>query len=148
MRRRRDRGAETPGRTNARRKSRRRAARGPVVGRGAEDEVADVRRLEGLGQALAAVCRPVAATTSGRSVVSVRVTFGLTGVTNGSPWFGRSKGLARLTHGIQRYRSTMPLARVNSQSEPLVRCGGRRCNRLDLALAPAGRTPPSGTTMV
>ena len=47
------------------------------------------------------------------------MTRGLTGVTNGSPWLGRSKGVARLIHGIQRCMSTIPLARVNSQFEPV-----------------------------
>ena len=43
----------------------------------------------------------------------------LDGVTNGSPWFGRSKAIRRLTHGSQRYRSMTPLAFVNSQFEPV-----------------------------
>ncbi len=60
----------------------------------------------------------VEAMTSRRSVVTLTMTSGLTGVTNGSPWFGRVNGVVRLTHGIQRYASTMPLARVNSQFEP------------------------------
>ncbi len=43
----------------------------------------------------------------------------LVGVSNGSPWFGRSNGDRRLTHGSQRYRSATPLACVNSQFEPV-----------------------------
>ena len=63
---------------------------------------------------------PVEAMTSVRSVVIATLTWGLVGVTNGSPWFGRSNGTSRLTHGIQRWTSTMPFARVNSQFEPVV----------------------------
>ena len=37
-----------------------------------------------------------------RSVTILSCTSGLTGVTNGSPWFGRLNGVSRLTHGIQR----------------------------------------------
>ena len=60
----------------------------------------------------------VDATTSRRSALMVTDTSGLTGVTNGSPWFGRVNGVARLTHGIQRYASTMPLTLVNNQFDP------------------------------
>ena len=42
----------------------------------------------------------------------------LVAVSNGSPWFGRVKAIRRLTHGSQRYRSRMPLVRVNIQFEP------------------------------
>ena len=44
---------------------------------------------------------------------------GLTGVSNGSPWFGRSKAIGLLIHGSQRYASTTPFALVNSQFEPI-----------------------------
>ena len=45
---------------------------------------------------------PVVAMTSFRSVMTVNRTNELDGVTNGSPWFGRSNGVSRLTHGSQR----------------------------------------------
>ena len=77
------------------------------------------------------------------------VTSGLTGVTNGSPWLGRSNRRARLIQGIQRCMSTMPLARVNSQLEPLSVDRRRAVNgTTTVAVAPSGRVPPSGTTMV
>ena len=85
----------------------------------------------------------------GRSVRMRTVTRGLTGVTNGSPWFGRSKRRLRLTHGIQRCRSTMPFARVNSQFEPdRVDRSVAEKGTTRVAAAPSGRTPPSGTTIV
>ena len=49
-----------------------------------------------------AVRVPVVATRIGRSVISVSRTCGLTGVTNGSPWLGRSNGVRLLTQGTQR----------------------------------------------
>ena len=61
---------------------------------------------------------PGEAMTIGRSVVTRTRTIGLVGVTNGSPWFGRSKGTARLTQGIQRYIERVPSTREKSQSEP------------------------------
>ena len=77
------------------------------------------------------------------------VTRGLTGVTKGSPWFGRSKGVRRLIHGIQRYRSTIPFARVNSQVDPdVVERSVAEKGTTITAVAPAGSTPPSGTRIV
>ena len=54
---------------------------------------------------------------SGRSVISSTLTSRLETVTNGSPWFGRSNGTARLIHGIQRYSAYVPPERVNIQSD-------------------------------
>jgi hypothetical protein len=51
-------------------------------------------------------------------VIATR-TRGLTGVTKGSPWFGRLNGVVRLTHGIQRYASRTPLVLVNIQFDPI-----------------------------
>jgi hypothetical protein len=45
---------------------------------------------------------PLVAMTSLRSVTIRTRTERLDGVSNGSPWFGRSKAIARLTHGNQR----------------------------------------------
>jgi hypothetical protein len=91
----------------------------------------------------------VEAITSRRSVSTRSFTDGLTGVTNGSPWFGRLNGVSRLTQGIQRYASTMPLTFVKSQFEPVrdERSVERYWTRT-LAVAPAGRMPPSGTMTV
>ena len=69
---------------------------------------------------LTATWSPLVARTSLRSLSMRTRTSGLTGVTNGSPWLGRVNGVARLIHGSQRYMSMIPLALVNSQSEPLV----------------------------
>ena len=46
--------------------------------------------------------RPLVASRIVRSVVILTRTDGLVTVTNGSPWFGRSNGVARLIHGSQR----------------------------------------------
>ena len=68
--------------------------------------------------ALTPVRSPVVASTS-RWLVTIRtLTYGLVGVSNGSPWFGRSKAIRRLTQGSQRYRSRIPFALVNIQFEP------------------------------
>jgi hypothetical protein len=75
---------------------------------------------------LVATRSPVDAMTSVRSVVIATRTRGLVGVMNGSPWLGRSNGTSRLTHGIQRWTSAMPLTRVNSQFEPVRRAPQRR----------------------
>src|SRR6478736_859646 len=92
---------------------------------------------------------PVAAITTGTSVMYVTRTEGLTGVTNGSPWFGRSNGVRRETHGIQRYRLEIPLARVNSQLEPEIDERSVARNRTTTtAAAPFGSTPPRGTRIV
>ena len=78
-----------------------------------------------------------------------RVTRGLTGVTNGSPKFGRSKAVVRLIQGTQRYMLVMPLARVNSHVlPPVVERRVALNGTMTVALAPAGRTPPSGTVIV
>ncbi len=45
---------------------------------------------------------PLVARTNRREVSIRTVTDRLDGVTNGSPWFGRSNGVRRLTHGNQR----------------------------------------------
>jgi hypothetical protein len=45
---------------------------------------------------------PVVARSRRRSLVIVTRTSRLVGVTNGSPWFGRSNVTRRLTHGSQR----------------------------------------------
>ena len=45
---------------------------------------------------------PEVAIVIARSVVILTRTLGLTGVMNGSPWFGRLKGMRRLTYGSQR----------------------------------------------
>ena len=49
-----------------------------------------------------AIRRPLVASRSARSVVIRTRTDGLDTVTNGSPWFGRSNGVARLIQGSQR----------------------------------------------
>ena len=69
---------------------------------------------------VAVLCSPVVAQRMRRSLMTVTRTRGLTGVTNGSPWFGRLNGVARLIQGSQRWTETIPLARVNSQFEPAV----------------------------
>ncbi len=95
------------------------------------------------------VSTPVVATTIGTSVCRRTLTCGLTGVTNGSPWLGRLNGVLRLTHGIQRYRSTTPFARVSSQSDPATPDRSVAENGITrVAVAPSGSTPPSGTTTV
>ena len=97
----------------------------------------------------AAIRSPVLAKVIGTSVWIRTVTRGLTGVTNGSPWLGRSNRRPRLIHGIQRCMSTIPLARVNSQFEPLRVDRSRAANgTTTVAVAPSGSVPPSGTTMV
>ena len=52
--------------------------------------------------ALTAVRSPLVARTSLREVVILTRTERLVGVSNGSPWFGRSNAILRLTHGSQR----------------------------------------------
>jgi hypothetical protein len=52
--------------------------------------------------ALTAVRSPLVARTSFLDVVIVTRTERLVGVSNGSPWFGRSKAIFRLTQGSQR----------------------------------------------
>ena len=92
---------------------------------------------------------PLTTTLTGTSVRNRRVTRGLTGVTNGSPKFGRSKAVVRLIQGTQRYMLVMPLARVNSHVlPPVVERRVALNGTTTVALAPAGRTPPSGTVMV
>src|SRR3954454_22353080 len=87
--------------------------------------------------------------STGTSVTKVTRTNGLTGVTKGSPWLGRSNGVARETHGIQRYRAEMPLTRGKSQLDPGVaeRRDARKPTRT-VVVAPARSTPRSGTRIV
>ena len=61
---------------------------------------------------------PLVAKRSVRSGTIRTRTSGLVGVTNGSPRFGRSNGVLRLTHGSQRYRLAIPFAFANIQFEP------------------------------
>jgi hypothetical protein len=92
---------------------------------------------------------PVVARTSGRSVTILTRTDELVGVSNGSPWFGRSKAIRRLTQGNQRYKSAIPFARVNNQSESLRPLRRRAPKRTRMRVSPPGaRMPPSGTTIV
>ena len=52
--------------------------------------------------ALTEVRSPVVARSSFREVTIRTLTERLDGVSNGSPWFGRSKAIFRLTQGSQR----------------------------------------------
>ena len=107
------------------------------------------RKVRVRPSAEAAIRSPVLAKVIGTSVWIRTVTRGLTGVTNGSPWLGRSNRRVRLIQGIQRCMSTIPLARVNSQLEPLSVDRRRAVNgTTTVAEAPSGSVPPSGTTMV
>src|SRR3954447_20841437 len=92
---------------------------------------------------------PLATTSARTSVRSRRVTRGLTGVTNGSPKFGRSKGVARLIQGTHRYMSVTPLARVKSHVEPaVVERSVARNGTTILTVPPDGSRPPKGTVIV
>ena len=92
---------------------------------------------------------PLATISAGTSVRSRSVTRGLTGVTNGSPTLRRSNGVARLTHGTQRYMSVTPLARVNSHVEPpVVDRSVARNGTTTLTVTPVGSRPPNGTVIV
>ncbi len=75
-------------------------------------------KVETRPSALTPVRSPVVASTSLRLEAMRTLTHVLVGVSNGSPWFGRSKAIRRLTHGSQRYRSRTPFAWVNIQFEP------------------------------
>jgi hypothetical protein len=99
--------------------------------------------------ALTEVRSPLVARTSGREVAILTTTERLDGVSNGSPWLGRSKAILRLTHWQPAVEVDDP---VRLREQP-VRAGQaapqkgvepdpdprRRVDR---------RMPPSGTTIV
>ena len=126
----------------------------PVVrGRG-DREVADVRGREHLGQAVGAdrrSGRPSSRTRASR-VVSIRdlAPSGSIGVSNGSPWFGRSNGRSA-AHPRQPAIQVDHAVRPREQPVRARQAAAQRraVADVDRVVPPTGeQTPPSGTMIV